>query len=56
MRRRKCDGCRVKYADEVSLNDPLKAGKHAYLCRECHLNLHGDLEREDQTFIKYIHD
>ena len=40
MRKRKCDGCRSKYAEWVSLNDPLKAGKHTYLCKECHANLH----------------
>lgn len=56
MRRRKCDGCRMKFSDWVSLNDPLKGGKHAYLCKECHSNLHGDSQRIDQTFIRYIHD
>jgi|LakMenE18May11ns_1017448.scaffolds.fasta_scaffold9698038_1 hypothetical protein len=56
MRRRKCDGCRLKFSDWVSLNDPLKGGKHAYLCKECHINLHGDSQKIDQTFIRYIHD
>ena len=42
MRRRKCDGCRTKFAHWVSLNDPLKLGKHAYLCQECHENLHDE--------------
>jgi len=41
MRRRKCDGCRTKFADIVSLNDGLKGGKHMYLCQNCHVNLHG---------------
>ena len=41
MRRRKCEGCRSKFADWVSLNDCLKGGKHIYLCAGCHLNLHG---------------
>ena len=42
MRKRKCEGCRSRYADKVSLNDPLKSGKHLYLCKECHENLHPD--------------
>ena len=36
MRRRKCDGCRIKFAEWVSLNDPLKSGKHLYVCAPCH--------------------
>lgn len=53
MRRRKCDGCRIKYADWVSLNDPLKLGKHAYFCKECQNNLHGN---DTQTCVQYLHD
>ena len=40
LRKRKCDGCRTKYAELVSLNDSLKGGKHLYLCEQCHSNLH----------------
>jgi hypothetical protein len=54
MRKRKCDGCRGKYADRVSLNDPLKGGKHLYLCKECHDSLHPD--ETEETCVRYLHD
>lgn len=56
MRRRKCEGCKGKFAEWVSLNDPLKQGKHLYLCTACHHNLHSEPKGEPQVFIPYLHD
>jgi hypothetical protein len=55
MRRRKCEGCRCRFAEWVSLSDPLKGGKHLYLCGDCHSSLHREA-REAQVFIRYLHD
>ena len=35
MRRRKCEGCKINFAELVSLSDQLKGGKHLYLCKGC---------------------
>ena len=56
MRRRKCEGCKSVFSDVVSLSDPLKGGKHLYLCNQCQSNLFQGEDRETGVFVKYLHD
>lgn len=60
LKRRKCEGCDIRFATLIVLDDKMKNGEHGYYCDLCHTELHLDIEGEPKykgmIVIKYLHD